>query len=331
MARTNYGPRESQLFGAEGGPLFFRIPLEIGAFILTTTFFLRGSFVVSAGSTSGAFVGENPGAFLQSIQLDAVSNSPKFRGGKMRNLTARSILRRRIFDRGYLQPDLSLGASGLSGGAGTFTLNQPYVIHHALPRLRKQFDTAFCCDAYTQAIYTLTKGTKALMNPTTDRTWNEAGLQFDHVDDRTWPAAGYKVAELYDDDRPFIINAAQSRTPFNNNLPQDGAYLDALIIAQSTASNTLVDTIVNNVTWFSGTAQVYDAKADYIKAYQERYISDFAQSMTGMYYTPLDRDGLLGSGQLGMTGVLDLSNPGGAGLDNLIVATRRIAPGSAGQ
>lgn len=330
MARSNFGPRETKLFGAEGGRLFFDIPLEVGAFLLATTFFLRGSLVISGGTTSGAFVGENPGAFVQSIQLDATSAGGKFRGGKMRNLTARSILRRRIFDRGYLQPDLSLGASGLSGAAGTFTLNQPYTIHHALPRLRNQFNTAFCCDGYTQATFTITTGTKALMNPTTDRTWSEAALQFDHVDDRVWPAAGYKVAELYDDDRPFIINAAQSRTPFNNILPQDAPYLDALLIAQSTASNTLVDTIVNRVTWFSGSAQVYDAPNDYIKAYQERYITDFAASMTGLYYTPIDRDGLLGSAMYGMTGVLDLSNPGGAGADNLIVATRRTAPGSAG-
>lgn len=333
MARQNIGPRMRQLFGAEGGNLFFLVPLEIGAYILAATFFLRGSLVISGGTTNGTPVGENPGGLVQSIQLDTTTSGKPgfqgFRGGKLRNLTARSILRRRIFDRGWYQPD-TYQTTGLTGAAGTFSLNSAFPVRFALPRLRRQFDTSFCCDAYSFAQFTLLTGSKGLCNPTTDRVWNEAGLYFDYMDDRTYPAGQQKVAELYDDDRPFIIQAANKRTAFAGVLPQGEAYLDALLISQSTASNTLVDTVVNRVTWNSGTAQIFDQEGDHIKVEQGRYVNDASQSMTGLYYTPIDRDGMLGSAQYGMNGVFDLSNPGGAGLDNLIVATRRVAPGSQG-
>ena len=331
MARGNFQPTERLLFGAEGGQLFHRFPLEVGKFLTRVYIILAGSIVISGGTTSGAPIGENPGNLVQTVQVDAVSKGGGFRGGKLKNLTARSILRRRVLDRGWYVNDDSLGASGLTGAAGTFTLSQMFPLNFSDPMLQEPywFDTSFSCDAYSAAVMTITTGSKAICNPTTDRVWNETGLYFDIYEEAQFPGA-YKVVELYEDDRPFVIAAANTRTPLDGYLPQGEAYLDVLMITQSTASNNLVDTILNRATWFAGTEQIMDMYANGIKNVQKRYVFDQGQSMTGLYYTPIDRDGLLGSAVGGLRAILDVSNPGGAGLDNIIIGTRRVAPGSAG-
>lgn len=324
--KNNFGPRKRILFVA-GGPLFHQIPLEVGAYIGMITVLLGGSFVVSAGTTSGAFVGENPGAFVASAKVESVAQKAGFRGGVLKNLTARSILRRRSMDRGRIVPDLSLGASGLPGAAGTFTIAQPYSLQFALPRLKDsfQFNTALQCDAYSSLLLTINTNTKAVMNPTTDRTWDTSGMYFDIYDDRAYPTKpGYKTVEMYDTDQPFIINAANSRTPIGSELPQDGAYLDFFACAQTTASLTMSDAVLNRAIWLAGTQQLFDGTHYAIKAQQQRYVSDTAEVQTGVYYMPFDRDGMLASAEAGISGVLDLNNPGGAGLDQLTIASRRI-------
>lgn len=62
---------------------------------------------------------------------------------------------------------------------------------------------------------------------------------------------------------------------------------------------------------------------DHIKDAQQRYITDNAQSMTGLYYTPIVLDGLMAGAVFGLSAILDVTKPG---TDLVTLETTRVAP-----
>src|SRR5579864_3588106 len=312
-------------FKAENNPLIHQMPTRVGVMCTISDVIAKGQIVVSAGTSNGTSVGENPGSILaQLFQFQGFPLAGGYPGGTLKKLSPRSVLRRASFDFGRFLQDQQIGQGGLTGAAGTFLINSPFRFYWALPWLKRPFDTALDTGMFGSVQLTITNGSKlAQFGAGNDRTFDYSGLFWDvyHRFENYGGSGRGPAAVLFDDDRQRNISGANSRLEINKELPPDGLYLDALTIAQTT-SNALADTIVNRITAQAGTEQFYDQYADQIKDCQEDYITESATnptSRTGLYYSRFAADGLLTNAKPAISLVIDQNNPG---TDNLLIARR---------
>lgn len=323
--KKNYGVRERIRYGAENSPLYHKVAILTGVLLTILSVYGRGSVVISGGTANGTSKGENPGNLLaQQFDIDAISRG-KYPGGKIRKTSPRTVLRRQIFDKGVFQPDISLGAGGLTGAAGTFVLNTRFPLRFALPGLRNPVETALKLDEYEQVMLQITNGSRDNQFSGNDRTFDYTSLFWEIVSYLEAPGAGFTPpAVLYDDDRIVNVQAANQRLAIDGELPKTEAYLDALFIAETT-SQALSDAIINRITMQNPVEQFFDLYEDEIKGEQLDYVTDVAQSMTGLYHVDMTRNegqGILLAGAVAnVNAIVDVSNPG---TDRLLLATRRV-------
>jgi len=323
--KKNYSVRERIRFGSESSPIFHKVAILSGVLLTLLCVYSRGSVVISGGTVNGTSMGENPGNLLvQQFDIDAISKG-KYPGGKIRKTSPRTVNRRQIFDKGVFQPDLSLGAAGLTGAAGTFTINTRFPLRFALPGLRNPIETALKLDEYEQIMLQLTNGSRNGQFSGNDRVFDYTSLFHEIISYLEVPGAGFvPPAVLYDDDRIINIAAANARLAIDGELPKTEAYLDALFIAETT-NQALADTIINRITLQDPVEQFFDLYEDEIKGEQLDYVTDAAQSMTGLYHVPMTRNegqGILVAGAVAnVNAVLDVSMPG---TDRILLATRRV-------
>src|SRR4051812_17174381 len=106
----------------ESSPFYYDVKIEQGVLLKRMDIYIQGAIVFAAGSASGTSQGENPGALISRIDVDADPISGgAYKGGKIVSLTPRAILRQRLFDEGSFLSDLLLGATGIVGAATTYT------------------------------------------------------------------------------------------------------------------------------------------------------------------------------------------------------------------
>ncbi len=318
--RRNLSFRERINFQATNTPRIHNMLMEVGMYVTMVLVILRGSLVVSGGTANGTSLGENPGNLITRLEVDATPGVAGVPAGKLKNFGPRACLRRVIFDKGFFENDLSLGSSGISGAAGTFVLNQAYPLWFALPRAVRPFDTALQLSNYNDVRITLTTGSRDTQFSGNDRTFDFSSVVLDIFDEREAPSQTEKHAVLFEEDRPVNIVAANTEFPVREQLPADGNYESILWIAETT-NQTLSDSIINEVDLFAGSEMFAKLPKDHIKQLQRFLVTDQAQSMTGLYLTPVVRGGRLNSSLPGVYARLDVSNPG---TDRLIVATRRL-------
>jgi hypothetical protein len=323
--KHQHGIRERKQFGAANNVIFHDVPMMVGQLITYLAVFLRGSLVIAGGTVNGTALGENPAGLIQRFEVDAVSAAASIPGGKLKSLTPRTVLLRRIFDRGFKHTDLQQ-AAGINGAAGTYAVNSRFELPFALPTMLRPFDTALALDFYRKLTLKITNGGRDTQYAGNDRNFDYSGLYYDIVDYRENNGAAKPAAVLYDDDRVIQITGANKRLPVKGELPQGEAYVDLLWIAETT-NKALSDGIIQKVDLYTGTENFLSLEADEVKGEQLQSLTDAAQvsAMTGLYHTPIVRDGLLSGTQTGISAVLDVLNPA-AGADQLTLATRRLAP-----
>jgi hypothetical protein len=311
-------------FKAERTPLIHDMPTRVGVMCTHTKVILKGTLNVSAGTVNGASVGENPGGLLQSLKVQATTLYNGYPTGTLKNLVPRSILRRRIFDRGRYLPDISLGVNGFNGAAGAYILNQPFELNYAIPWLRRPFDTALDTGMYGSVQLTILNGARDIQFTGNDRTFDYSGVAWDiyHYFERFDGVGNGPIAVMYDDDLKRNISGANTRLQLNKELPNDGAYIDILWMTESTNS-ALVDTIINKITLQSGVEQWYEKFSDAIKAEMQDPVLDVSANtvLTGLYYSPIIQDGLLTGAKPNVQAIIDQNNPG---VDDILMARRRI-------
>src|SRR6478752_1481382 len=175
MQKSEFSENERVQFQAENTPNLHKIPTRIGVMCTRSDFVLSGSLVVSAGTASGTSLGENPGNLaLQTLKIQGFALDSSYPNGTLVNLSPRTLLRRRIFDslgRRFIT-DPSLTPTGLTGAAGTFTLNYPIVKYWALDWLARPFDSALDTGMYSLLQCTLTQGSRDRQFSGNDRTFN---------------------------------------------------------------------------------------------------------------------------------------------------------------
>jgi hypothetical protein len=319
---------------AQNAPAYYPLIVEGAAgWILTgIDVFLRGVITLSGGAASGTQVGENPGGLIASIQLDASAiPGGLYRGGKVKNVTPRSVLRGNVFDMGRFQDDT--GGNSVAGTAASTTLSLRLPLRFALPRLTNPIETGLRLDQFSQVLLTINMSSVAAMRTGNDRTVDLSAAYLEVVEKRTYAPNYYPLGTLFEDDRAIFISGANGRFSVDTQLPKSESYIDTLFMTESTANRTLVDTIMNRFTVFQASEQFQDRYDQNLRGENNDNRTEAATSLTGLYYfdftsgeSEQGTSGLLSNVVPFLNYILDVNNPGGANLDDLLVRTRRFAP-----
>lgn len=326
--KHNNGLRERINFQSAKSSKFHKIELEVGYALISLICLFAGSVVISGGSTNGTSLGENPALIAaQQFDLDATGAASDVPAGKLKSLQSRTVLRRRILDQGIFQSDLN--QASVNGAAATYNFNMPFVLPFALPRIARPYDTALPMERYTDLKLKIIQGGSDIQYSGNDRAFDYSAAYWDIHEKRELMNGDYPFGVLYDDDRYIPIVQASKKMSVFGELPQGEAYIDALWMAETTNA-ALADTIINKVNLFTGTMQWSEQESNAIKDDMVDYLRTQSTTLTGLYYTPVvqgleKNNGLLAGAQYGLKAILDVSNPA-AGVDRLLVATRRIAP-----
>lgn len=322
MKKHDNRNRLTKEFGAGNGKVVFTLPL--GGYMMEGKVVLRGVVKVVNAGAAGAPIGENPAGLISRVIMEAVprDGSP-YIGGKMKNLSPRSILRNRVYDKGQFVGDQKTPA-GLTGAAGDFPIYLELPLRFALPTLKKPVDTSLNCNEYKSIQVIIETGGKNTLFSGNEGAFDFSGLFLDWIDRREDMAGDTHI--LYEEDTYVQLQGNNQRF-IVESLPGGGNYLDMLIIAQAGATEALSDAIVQKVA-IDGSVTQYEKTGDDIKSDGLEFI-DKDQAQTGLYFLPFSPDGLLYGANpvasphdLGM--VLDVKNPSGAGNDSLLIRTRRV-------
>jgi len=319
---------------AQNSPAYYSLNLSkaAGWLLLGIDLCVRGNIVLSAGTTNGTRSQEDPAGIFNNIQIDATPMpGGLYRGGKVFNASPRSILRMNVFDRGRFQDDLG-GSNSVTGAAGTFPINLRLPINFALPNGLKPIDTALRLDQFSDITMTFNMSSIAAMLVGCDRTVDWTQLYIEVVERRAYSVNAAKktgfwpLGTLFQDDHFFQIAAANNRFTIDSQLPHVDPYVEALLMTQSTAQNTLVDTILNRVTQYQGLESFSDIFERDLRMLNNDEITEVANTaLTGMYFLRLSDRRLSNLVLPTYNLVLDVNNPGGANLDSLLLFTRRLA------
>lgn len=316
---------------AANAPFFYDLETTAGWLTTHIDVMLRGQIVISGGTTSGTVTGPNPSGLVPQLKVDAAPIPGGFyKGGTIFDCQPRTIQLRRILDEGWLLSDLKTPA-GITGAAGTFPLLTNYRINFNLPNMVRPIESALRKDQFSTIKITIKTADIPTILAGNDRTVDYSGAFIDVIEHCEYAPDYWPKVMLYQDDLFVVLQAANKKQKLDAELPKTEAYLDALIISETT-NDALADTIVNKITAQSG-SDVFanDLEADHYKVFQESPVMDAVQAMTGIYRVDVVRgtdyrNGYLNGALPDLKLTFDVNNPGGAGNDRLIVATRRVVP-----
>lgn len=293
-----------------------------GGFVHEVLIELTGNIVFSGGASSGAANGQyNPGNLIAKFDVDSIAkqNSP-YPDGKLKSLYTRSVLARNTFDEGGQE-----NGTALVGGVGTEAVSQFYILRFALPDAAVPAETALNMDAYASVILTITTGQASDILTGNDRAVDYSGLTIRVYDRREAASPKYQdVAVLYESDVPVNIAAANTDLTVKNELSTSEAYFDVMLITESGAGRTLVDTVLKQVIVSTQNDQWAKWYAAALKRITRSFLFDKAASTTGLYMVNVAQDGLLAGSIKPLEFKLDVLNPGGANLDRVLFSSRRV-------
>jgi hypothetical protein len=320
MKKHSFELREVIPFRAENTPLTH--VMKPGGFVQEILIVAEGTLNITGGAATGTALGvENPGSLLQRVELDAIAKAGSpYPDGKLVNLLTRSIKRREIFDESGV-----IAGSAITGAIAATAISEAYLIRFSLPERANPAETSLNTDAYASLQLTLTTGGNATMFSGNDRVWDWTGVKFYIYDRREAGSPGFgDTAVLFQSDVPVNITGANDQFSIDGELAKAESYYDVMLVTESTANRTLVDTVIKQVKVLSNNEQFKNLYKSAIKRFQQRFIKDKAQADTGLYLFKMAEDGLLGGCVRPINFVLDVLNPGGANLDRIIVNSRRI-------
>lgn len=304
--------------------LVFTLPR--GGKILEGKVILTGQIVVAGGTTSGAVQGE--GGPINLVERIIVYANPaagsRYAGGKVVDCTPRTLLRYAMLQHSGKFIGEQSGSTLGNGAAGTYNIYLSIPVYFAAPVLRNNLATALNADPTAYASIQVEVDTADLTACFTgnDRTVTWSGLQVQWADNRVGLDGDTNV--LFQEDHTFLIAATQERA-FDQAMPQDGAFLDWLILAEQSEADTLSDGLLARVT-VDGSPITFDKYAQDIRQamYDDEWL-DPSQSGTGVYFIDFT-DGSVGNSVIAasLQTQLKVINVSGANLDDLLISTRRV-------
>lgn len=325
MAYENCENRSQVQFLPSSNNIVLPIPPNLS--ILRGNLILTGSITISGGTTNGTVVGDGgPMNLIKRVRLIAnPASGSAWPGGWIVDCSGRSLLRYAQMQRGKFVGEQSGSVLG-SGAAGAYNIYLSIPIYFADDNLRANVSTALYAglDAFSSLqLQVQTGGSTDCFNGT-DRAWAyNLLLQWD--DKRVDIAPPKTAVQLFQESHTVPIWGANARL-VDQQLPQDGAFLQWLIMAeQNQPGYTLSDAILNRLT-IQGPTYSFDEYPQDIRQrmYDDSWI-DPSQNAAGLYLIDMS-DGVLSNANPASQLVpwFNVNNPSGAGLDQLSVYTRRF-------
>lgn len=308
------------------GKQIFTLPM--GGKILNGKVVLSGQLTIAGGTTNGAAIGE--GGPINLIKRIIVYANPapgsRYPGGKIVDCNARTLLRYAMLQHNGKFIGEQSGSTIGNGAVGVYNIYLSIPIYFAAATLRNQVATALNTDpgTYASVQVEVDMGDLSSCFAGNDRsaTSTFATLNVQWVDDRVGLTGDTNV--LFQEDHTFLIAATQQRA-FDQAMPQDGAFLDWLILQEQSASLTLADTLLARVQ-VDGNPISYDKYLQDIRQqmYDDEWL-DPSQSGAGVAFIDWT-DGGLGNTVLAasLQTRFQVTNVSGANLDDLLISTRRV-------
>lgn len=315
-----------------GQPTIFT--LNSGLNVLRGNVIVKGSITIGGGTTNGTPVCEGgPIGLIDRIKIIAnKAAGSRYPGGALVNCRPQSLLRFATYEhQGKFVGERS-GSNLGNGAAGTYNIYLSIPIYFADSQNKNNVQTALNMNAKDSTgapIYSAVQvqinfvDTLTAMFAGSDRSITGSALSVQWRDDRI--ALSTDTIPLVQEDHLAIIQAANTEF-VDAAMPNDGAFNQMLIMAQAGSPGWQLSNSLLNKLEMRGGSLNYRENADDI---QQQMIDDGlidpSQDYTGQYYLDWTK-GLLANSNpaAGLQHLMDINNPSGAGLDRLLVYTRRV-------
>lgn len=301
--------------------------------ILRGKVIVTGSATISGGTTNGTPICEGgPIGLIKQIRIVAnKAAGSRYPGGPLVKCRPQTLLRYAITERGGKFVGEQSGSTFGSGAAGTYPFYLSIPIYFADSLNRNYQQTALNADPVDSAgkpIYTaiqlqvdfisllseIFSGSDRVLAITANLQWE---------DDRL--ALPFDTTPLVQEDHLDIIQAANTEH-VDQAMPNDGAFVSWLILEQpGSPTFQLASTLLNKLTLRGSTINFLENAADITQAMLDDGLWDPSQSIAGQKFIDFSH-GLLANSNpaAGLQHVMDINNPSGAGLDRLLIYTRRV-------
>ena len=306
------------------------IDLDMGGKVLDGSIILHGQVVISGGTTNGGTIGEGgPINLIKRIKLtcNAASGS-KYPSGKYIDVTPRSLLRYAITQHNGGRFIGEIAGSTLGNGAtGTYNIYLEIPIFFADFNGRVPMQTALNLDpgVYSDAQLQIDLATDlSACFSGSDRSVSFAGLFVDWKDSRL-NLQGDTVP-LIQEDHIMQIDSTFDRK-VDKSMPNDGNFLQWLILAEQSTNQTLANTLLNKLT-VNGVNGVVE---EYAQDIQTRMLSDgwwgVPEPVTGCYFIDwVNGNNANSNPAVGLSTQWDVNLVSAANQDQFRIYTRRWLP-----
>jgi hypothetical protein len=315
-----------------GGSVIFTLPP--GLKVLRGNIILAGQIVVSGGTVAGTVVGEGgPINLVKRIMVTANrAAGSKYPGGRIVDVTPRSLVRYAIVERNGKFVGDFLNANLGNGANGTYTVYLSIPIYFADATLQNQMTTALNMDLQDSNGSPIYSSVQVQVDCASDLTGcfagnnaavNWAGLSVQWEDTRL--AITADTVPLVQEDHYALIGATQTRM-IDPGMPVDGSFTSWLVMAeQNTANKTLSQALLNRVTAFGSTINLDQYALDIQQQMIDDEFYDPATTLTGQYFFDFTKGILQNSNPAaGIDLKFDVNCVTGVDQDQLHIYTRRV-------
>lgn len=319
-----------------GQPVVFN--LNKGANVLRGNVIITGVLTITNAGAAGTPIGEPTQVIMNLIRrIKVIGNraaGSRYPNGALVDCTPQTLLRYAIVERqGKFVGEL-LGVGALGGGvAGAYTFYISVPIYFGDTMNNNNVQTALNmnpADSKGNPIYNAVQVqifTAAALTELFSGTGGTMAVvaQVQWKDDRLGLTGD--TLPLIQEDHEALILAPNERF-VDPQMPTDGNFNQWLILArQNVPGLALSNAIVNRLEILGSSLNFKEEALDIQQAMLDDGLYDASQSMTGQYFLDWTK-GILGNANAapGLQHKISINNPSGAGLDSLVVYTRRWFP-----
>lgn len=301
--------------------------------ILSGQVIITGTATIAGGTTNGTPICEGgPVGLVKQIRIVAnKAAGSRYPGGPLVKCRPQTLLRYAITERSGKFVAEQSGSTFGAGAAGVYPFYLSIPIYFADSLNRNYQQTALNADQVDTTGAPIYSALQLQVDFITllseifsgsDRVLTiNANLQW--KDDRL--ALPYDTTPLVQEDHLDIIQAANTEH-VDQSMPNDGAFVSWLILEQEGSPTfQLASTLLNKLTLRGATINFQENAADITQKMLDDGLWDPSQAIAGQKFLDFGH-GLLANSNpaAGLQHVMDVNNPSGAGLDRLLIYTRRV-------
>lgn len=301
--------------------------------ILSGNVIIAGTATISGGTTNGSPICEGgPIGLIKQIRLVAnKAAGSRYPGGTIVKCRPQTLLRYAITERGGKFVGEQSGSTFGNGAAGAYPFYLSIPIYFADSLNRNYNQTALNMDqvdATGAPVYSAVQlqvdfiaALSEIFSGSDRALAINANLQWD--DDRL--ALPFDTTPLVQEDHLDIIQAANTEH-VDQSMPNDGNFTSWLILQQAGSPTfQLANTLVNKIILRGADINFWENLADMQQKMLNDGLWDPSQSFTGQIFLDFTHGLLANSNRAaGLQHTIDVNNPSGAGLDRLLIYTRRV-------